>query len=109
MSTIVYTEDFISIVWEIKEISTNSLIKVSENDFWTDLEEDISRQLHLIFTIQVNWKLKHFQWHFVLEKYNSWLGLKDWGEWYAIIGLISSLGYKIWEYEEWKAWANIIH
>lgn len=110
MSQIIYSEYFISINWEIKEYDTSSLIKAEPSDVSSDIEiwEDIAKQLHLIFTIQVNWKLKTFEWYFTLVKCSTWITLEQWGEWYAIINLLTSLWYKIWDYEIWKPWANII-
>jgi hypothetical protein len=119
MSKVIYNEDFISITWEIKEYETSGLsTDVIRNTIPVEINEnlEIQKQLHLIFTIQVNWKLKVFEWFFVLEEVdyieNSNKSnnptLKDWGEWYAIINLLASLWYKIWDYELWKWWGNII-
>ena len=120
MSKVIYNEDFISITWEIKKYETQGLSSdIIEDAIPTEIDENFKtqKQLHLIFTIQVNWKLKTFEWFFVLEQHNysedsnksSNPTLKDWGEWYAILNLISSLWYKIWDYEIWSTWSWIIN
>lgn len=119
MSKIIYNEDFISITWEIKEYKTKDLSSnVIQNTIPTELDEDLDtqKQLHLIFTIQVNWKLKTFEWFFVLDQKLftenpdkiTYPTLKDWWEWYAILNLLTSLWYKIWDYEIWHPWCWII-
>jgi len=110
MSTVIYSEDFISITWEIKEYKTENIIDEDvDNLNWkfaveVEEEQEYQEQLHLIFTIQVNGKLKNFEWSFTLEKDS----LKDWGEWYAVLNLLTSLGYKIGDYEQGKLWWHII-
>lgn len=120
MSIIIYSEDFISISWEINEYKTEDLVEEVDNtSFPTKIDETktIQKQLHLIFTIQVNWKLKNFEWFFILEQFTWWensnksseLSLKDWWEWYTILNLFTALGYKIWDYELWQPWSWIIN
>lgn len=114
MSRIIYNEDFISITWEIKEFKTIDLEDIesdNESSSEIDLLQEKQKQLHLIFTIQVNWKLKTFEWFFTLKyiKEIEEYSLQDWWEWYAILNLFTALGYKIWDYELWQPWSWIIN
>jgi hypothetical protein len=102
MSTIVHRWDNIQVTWDIK-----LNFSMSKIDSETAIESKY-KQLKLIFTLYVNWKLKDYEWFFSLEESESWLTLKDWGEWYAILNLFTALWYKIWTYDLWMPWSNII-
>ena len=79
--------DNLSVVWEIQ----------TKNDI---------RYLFLVFTIQINWKLKTFS-HYIelLENDYKELWPKNWEWWYILYNTLSELWYTE---KDWWLWGNII-
>lgn len=80
-----YTTDYMSVIWEYQV------------DKWVTnpSEEHKEERIKLIFTIQINGKIKSFEHYFLLERYTP--TLKEWNTWYVLSKTLEELWYKIWE------------
>lgn len=82
-----FEADYISVIWE----------KVKYGS-WEDY-------IRLLFTIQVNWKLKTFTSDFeVIDWEHGFYELKNWREWFILFTAFREMGYIIWPEDIHELW-----
>lgn len=85
MSRILYSNDYITLVWEVRNVKDSAT-------------QPARKMLKLILTIQVNGKLKNHSYYINLEKNeysDSGFWLQNYNEWYNVRNLLIDLWYPV--------------
>lgn len=97
-----FEADYISVIWEKIQKTYVTADKESKEPKNIEITWDYIR---LLFTIQVNWKLKTFTSDFeVIDWEHGLYELKNWREWFILFTAFREMGYIIWPEDIHELW-----